>query len=130
MKIAFGTILLAGGNEVNERPYEITIHHARQAQYAPAVRATSAKYYDRGNLQTTFSFSVCKKHASSEAAQAYVLLHASSLTGLSSTLTVTTEPHETVYLLSSAVISSIVSHAIHFVSYHTYTIIGGIFKTA
>ncbi|MDR1457879.1 MAG: hypothetical protein LBI47_03465, partial [Puniceicoccales bacterium] len=109
MKITIGTIILAGGNVVNEQPYDLKINNSRQVQIASALRAISVRGFDRGNQQTTLEFKVSKRHSSVEEAQAYAIQHAASLTNLPSTLVITEEPSQDTYSLNDAVISEVQS---------------------
>ncbi|MDR2778738.1 MAG: hypothetical protein LBB16_00405 [Puniceicoccales bacterium] len=127
MKITIGTVILAGGNVVNEQPYDLKINNSRQIQIAFAMRAAAIRGFDRGNQQTTLEFKVSKRHSSVEEAQAYAIQHAASLTNLSSTLVITEEPSQDTYLLNDAVIGEIQSVSDGIVSSHAYKIIGGIF---
>jgi hypothetical protein len=127
MKILVGTFVLAGGSSANEQPYDFKISHSRQVQIATSMRAAAVKGFDRGNQQTTLEFKVSRKHDSVEGAQAYVIQHAASLNGLSSTLTIIEEPSQDVYLLSDAVISETQSTGEGIVSLHAYRIVGGNF---
>jgi hypothetical protein len=127
MKITMGTIILAGGNVANERPYDLKISNSRQVQIASALRAISVRGFDRGNQQTTLEFKVLKSHSSVEEAQAYAIQHAASLTNLPSTLVITEEPSQDTYSLNDAVISEVQSVSDGVVSSHAYKITGGIF---
>jgi hypothetical protein len=53
MKIAIGNVILAGGNAMNESPYDFKIRNSRQIQIAFIMRNVTIKGFDRGNQQTT-----------------------------------------------------------------------------
>jgi hypothetical protein len=128
MKISFGEMSLAGGNVVNERPYDVRIGNSRQTQAVLTMRAPAAKMIDRGNQMTVFEFKVAKKHDSVEDAQTFVLQHSASLQNLGSTLTVVEEPSQSSYSLSDAVIREVKSSSDGVVSMHAYNITGGNFS--
>ncbi|MDR3143898.1 MAG: hypothetical protein LBT64_00135 [Puniceicoccales bacterium] len=127
MKILIGTVILAGGREADEEPYDLKISNSRSVQMSSSVRASTAKVFDRGNQQTAVEFKVSKKHHSSADAQSHVLQLASSLKTLPPTLTVIEEPSNATYSLGDAAMEDVQSTCSGIVSTHVYRIIGGNF---
>ncbi len=130
MKILIGDMILAGGEELNQSPYDISIFNERDVQLACSLRGTSIKGYDRGNQRTTIRFTVARNHDSIESAQRFMLKHAASLNELESYLQIVEEPSGEVLYLLYAVISSIQGSVSVNVTIHTYQIIGGNFSTS
>ncbi len=130
MKILIGDVVLAGGEEVNQSPYDISILSERDVQTVKTLRGINAKSYDRGNQVTTFDFKVTRKHDSIEAAQEFILGHAANLYELESFLTVIEEPSEKTFYLLNAVVSSVYSTITVNTTTHFYHILGGQFSTS
>ncbi|MDE6432074.1 MAG: hypothetical protein K2L13_01630 [Opitutales bacterium] len=130
MKILIGDIVLAGGEEVNQSPYDISILNERDIQIAGSLRGTSAKGFDRGNQKTTVTFTVARRHDSIEAAQRFILEHAASLNGLENNLRIIEEPSGDTIYLPHAVIRNVQSSLSVNVTTHIYQIIGGNFSTS
>jgi hypothetical protein len=129
MKIAFGEISLAGGVSYGETPIDFKIFGQRSMQLIETIRAAEAKAIDRGNLSTRIEFRVRKKHDTTEDAQIYALSHASELHDLETTLTITAEPSNRIYLLPHAVMERVESDSNGNVSEHFYRIVGGTVRT-
>ncbi|MDR1458582.1 MAG: hypothetical protein LBI37_03630 [Puniceicoccales bacterium] len=125
MKISFGSMVLAAGNDAKENPFDLKIFGQRNVQIAETVRGTEAKAIDRGNLQITIEFKVSKKYDSVESAQIHSLKHSSELTGLQSYLTLIGEPSNTTYYMHNAVLVTVQSSASGNTSLHYYKITGG-----
>lgn len=130
MKILIGDIVLAGGEALNQSPYDISIVNERNVQVAGTLRGISAKGYDRGNQRTTMIFSVARKHDSIMSAQRFLLEHAASLNGLEDNIQVIEEPSGTILYLPHAAIRNIRGTLSVNVTIHTYQIIGGNFSTS
>jgi hypothetical protein len=122
-----GSAVLAGGNSVNEQPYDLRISNGRQVQIATAMRTGAIRSFDRGNQRTTLEFKVSKRHGSAEEAQTYALAHAASLKNLGTTLSMVLEHSQDVYVLEDATIVEVRSMADGIVSSHSYEIVGGNF---
>lgn len=130
MKILIGEVVLAGGEAINQSPYDISIFNERDVQISGTLRGASVHGYDRGNQQTTLIFSVARRHDSVEDAQNFLLKHAAGLNGLSSDLRIIEEPSgEEIYLPNAAIRNVRGSLSVN-VTTHTYQIIGGNFSTS
>lgn len=57
----------------------LSISEERGVEKIEALRATNAQFIDRGNASVSISFTVSREHASVEAAQGYMLFHASNV---------------------------------------------------
>ncbi|MDR2735756.1 MAG: hypothetical protein LBB20_02885 [Puniceicoccales bacterium] len=125
MKISFGTIVLAAGDNARENPFDLKISGQRNVQIAETVRGTEVKAIDRGNLQITIEFKVMKKYDSVESAQINSLEHSSELTGLQSYLTLVGEPSNNTYYMHNAVLVTVQSSANGNTALHYYKITGG-----
>ncbi|MDR0351773.1 MAG: hypothetical protein LBH49_04015 [Puniceicoccales bacterium] len=125
MKISFGTVVLAAGNEAKENPFDLKISGQRNVQIAETVRGTEVKAIDRGNLQIIIEFKVTKKYDSEESAQIHSLKHSSELTGLQSYLTLTGEPSNNTYYMHNAVLVTVQSSSNGNTLLHHYKITGG-----
>jgi hypothetical protein len=125
MEIFLGDIHLANGIEYGEMPIDFKVFGQRTIQLLSTIRGNEAKAIDRGNLTTRLEFRVRKKHDTAEAAQHYVIRHASELRDLQTDLTIVGEPSNMTYYLKNAVISSVESSSNGNVSEHFYKIVGG-----
>jgi hypothetical protein len=125
MKIFFGNIYLVNGVECGEVPIDFKVSGQRTLQLLSTIRGAEAKAVDRGNLTTHVEFRVRKKHDTAEAAQNYVIRHASELRDLQTDLTIVSEPGNEIYCLKNAVISGVESTSNGNVSEHFYKIVGG-----
>ncbi|MDR1255767.1 MAG: hypothetical protein LBJ94_02490 [Puniceicoccales bacterium] len=128
MKIFIGDIVLAGGVEAHESPYDVNIRSEREVQVTGTLRGSTARSYDRGNQRTTVNFKVTRRHGSVEDAQKFVLIHGASLGNLSTSLTIVEEPSAVQFILSDAAIVSVQSSANGSASVHEYRIVGGNFS--
>ena len=127
MKILIGNIVLAGGVEAQESPYDVTVRNEREIQIVGVLRGDAAASYDRGNQRTTLSFRVTRRHGSIEDAQKFVLTHAANLGNLSTSVTVVEEPSGDEYALPNATVAGVQSSSLGSTSTHEYRIIGGNF---
>lgn len=127
MKILIGEIVLSGGEEDYQSPYDISITNERNIQIVNTLRGIDAKGYDRGNQKTILEFKVSREHSSTEAAQKFVFEHAASLSGLKTYLTIIEEPSGDIFYLPNAVICSVRSVTSMNTTTHTYRIMGGNF---
>jgi hypothetical protein len=128
MKILIGDVVLAGGVEGHESPYDVSIRNDREVQIAETLRGGAARGYDRGNQRTTIGFKVTRRHDSTEAAQLFTLSHAASLNNLQTSVSVVGEPSGVTFVLSDAAVVSVQSSSAGNVSTHEYRIVGGNFS--
>jgi hypothetical protein len=125
MRIFFGDINLASGIEYGEAPIDFRLLGQRSVQLLTTIRGDEAKAVDRGNMTMRLEFRVRKRHDTAEAAQDYVIRHASKLRDLETDLTMVNEPGNTEFYLKNAVLHSVESMSNGNVSEHFYKIVGG-----
>jgi len=128
MKILIGDIVLAGGIEARESPYDVSIRNEREVQIAGTLRGNAAKSYDRGNQRTIISFKVTRRHGYTEDAQKFILIHAASLSNLSASVSIIGEPSGDEFILPDAAVISVQSSSSGHASIYEYRIVGGIFS--
>jgi hypothetical protein len=128
MKILIGDVVLAGGIEAQESPYDVTIRNEREVQIVGVLRGDSARSYDRGNRRTILSFKVTRRHNSTEDAQKFILMHAAHLGNLATSVTAIEEPSGDEYALPNATVVSVQSFSSGSTSTHEYRIVGGNFS--
>ncbi|MDR2436174.1 MAG: hypothetical protein LBD33_02600 [Puniceicoccales bacterium] len=128
MKILIGNTVLAGGVEAQESPYDVTVRNEREVQIVGVLRGDAAVSYDRGNQRTILSFRVTRRHNSTEDAQKFILMHATHLGNLSTSVTVIGEPSGDEYLLPNATVAGVQSSSFGSTSTHEYRIVGGNFS--
>lgn len=77
MRIKFANIWISGGGL--EGPSGLSVNGDQVIDDAQFFRALAATHYARGNDSTSISFSVEREHASTKAAEVYVLMHRKNL---------------------------------------------------
>ena len=87
MKIRFGQLELARGLTRRESPAQFALATSRETQIAPALRATQAEVFDRGNLRTVVTFAIAKRHDNQEQALRFAAAHPLALAGQTGGLT-------------------------------------------
>lgn len=77
MRIKFANIWISGGGL--EGPSGLSVNGDQVIDDAQFFRALATTHYARGNDSTSISFSVEREHASTKAAEVYVLMHRKNL---------------------------------------------------
>jgi hypothetical protein len=116
------TFILAPGGTMS--PSGLSIHTERNTQVRQALRAPSARDSDRGNVQTTITFSVTRYFATPQLAESYILLHASTIPG-GGTVIFQTVGGTNFYLTNAVVKTTDCKHTGR-TTLHSYSINGGL----
>ncbi|MDR1665878.1 MAG: hypothetical protein LBR62_02430 [Puniceicoccales bacterium] len=128
MKILFNTHVLVAGKKSKEIPFQLCLNGQKEIQIAKTIRAPLAQTFDRGNGHIELSFSVGKRHPSTEAAEKYLLLHPELLHTPGDLILELENPENERYMLKNACIQKMDSSLTGQVSFHRYTIVGDAFR--
>ena len=112
--------LAAGGLE---SPDKLTINGQRNTQPFFGLRSPSAKYRDRQNARTTVSFDITRLHDTTADAQAYMLLHQSTIPG-SGTVAFYAQDNKK-YIMENSVVETMHQSHIGRTTKHSYQLTGG-----
>jgi hypothetical protein len=119
------TFILAPGGISS--PNGLAIHTERNTQVRQALRAMAARDSDRGNMQTSVSFSVTRYFSTVQLAESYILLHASTIPGGGTVVFQTVGG--TNYYLTNAVVKTTESKHTGRTTSHSYSISGGLISS-
>ena len=108
-------------------PSGLSIHTERNTQVRQALRAPAARDSDRGNLQTSVTFSVTRYFPSPQLAEAFILLHASTIPGGGTVVFQTVGSIN--FYLTNAVIKTTESKHTGRTTLHSYSISGGLISS-
>ena len=125
MKIFFGDIVLAGGEDLDESPKDFKVATTRVVQNVNEIRSANARSIDRGNVQNVIEFIVKRKYKSIDDAQMSIFLHSSQIQNLETNMTIFVENIDKKYILHDAVIQSSTCEMIGNTAEYFYKIIGG-----
>jgi hypothetical protein len=100
MKITFGSVTISGGGK--ESPADCSLEGVRVIQLAQRLRAAGITPLYRQNRQNTFSGTVTREHATTAAAETFLLTHENSLPD-QDTLTIKSDADATLLTISNAV---------------------------
>jgi hypothetical protein len=130
MKIFIANYMLAGGEELDQVPFDVELFVEARTQIAETLRAPAAVAFNRGNRTTRLSFRVRRKFPSIQQAMEFLLTHATGLASISGDVTVVSEnaPSPRSYRLSGAAIRRIQGNQQGCSTTHGYEIIGGLFS--
>ncbi len=114
---AASLVALAGTGRQGDA--ELTLSFADQVQVAPLLRALKAKVFHRGNRVYSVGWSTTREHATTQAAEDFLITHAEAITPATGTLTFT-KADATTWTLNPAVVAISSSRRIGVTTIHTY----------
>ena len=125
MKIQIANFWLCEDGQL--APNSLRINGRRQVQIAPLLRALASKVFNRLNTVTTISFSVVREHATTRAAEEYMLQHEVDIpdTGIVTFLCPDANQAESTFYFDAGVLDTTEASQIGVSTEHSYTLIGG-----
>lgn len=125
MKIYLNDLVLAGGGEAGEEPFDMALEASSEVQIVERLRADYAQPLDRGNRTHAFRFSIRHHHRSAHGATCHLLRHGAAVGGEGTLTIVGGGNHPVVYELAAAVIRKIHGTQEGTTTTHSYEIVGG-----
>lgn len=114
---AASAVTLAG--TAREAETDFALSFADQVQVAGLLRALKAKIFHRGNRVYSVGWTTTRQHATTQAAEDFLITHAEAITPATGTLTFTKADAST-WTLNPAVVAISASRRIGVTTIHTY----------
>ena len=108
-------------------PNSLHINGRRQVQIAQFLRAGASKVWNRKNTVTTISFSVVREHATTRAAEGYMLQHEADIpaSGVVTFVCPDKNGAEDFFYFDAGILDTTEAAQIGVSTEHSYTLIGG-----
>jgi hypothetical protein len=109
--------------------HEPRLRQSPEIQVAQSLRGDHIRAFGRGSVRSEYTFSRVVEHAHRDAAIAAMQDFAELWPKLHGTTTIITNTDPNGHTLANSAISSVDCHLNNFLTYHTITIVGGLWTT-
>ena len=128
MKVKVEDFFLAEGG-IQSPSDDFNVDVRRVSQVVNGLRWEEAKIFDRGNVQTTITFSVYRIHDSVADAEVFILDHGANMPGSGEVEFISEGEDALVRVLTASVIEGVLCNYEGVSTNYSYTIIGGKVKS-